>query len=170
MYLPKSKYSKPIYTRGDELTVMSTGKPYVGWYFEIYNGKVYKGKDPDSAGAELKKISSGVEKPSLRFTPDAITPPELTDSVTTFKRYFLQDKRNKQIIEVNINKFNFFSAKSYIIGVVIKWNMKGPAADSVEKGYRFIGTASKNKETVSAFALNIPELPKFIEDYSEFVV
>jgi hypothetical protein len=63
MYLPKSKYSKPIYTRGDELTVMSTGKPYVGWYFEIYNGKVYKGKDPDSAGAELKKISSGVEKP-----------------------------------------------------------------------------------------------------------
>lgn len=170
MYLPKSKYSKPVYTQGDDLTDKRTGKPYVGWYFEIYNGKIFKGKDPESAGDELKKKSSGLEAPSIRFTPDAVTPPELTDTVVDFDRYFLQDKRNKQIIEVGIDKYNYFSSKSYIIGVTVKWYIKGPASDLVKKGYRFIGAASKNKQAVQVFSNNIKELPDHIEDYSEFVV
>ncbi len=170
MYLPKSKYSKPVYTQGDELTELSTGKPYIGWYFEIYNGKVFQGKDPESAKKELKKKSSGIAASTIRFTSDVIEAPEPKEGIDYFKRYFLQDKRNKVLIEVKIDKYNFFTSKSYIVGVEVKWNTKGPSQDSVEKGYRYIGTASKNKELISSFSSYIKELPNFIQDYSEFVV
>jgi hypothetical protein len=55
MYYPKSQIKTNLYTNGEEYVVKSTQKPYLGWYYEVSNGKKFIGKSP-STGRDFEIV------------------------------------------------------------------------------------------------------------------
>ena len=99
MYLPKSKYKEAKYTRGEEF-LLPDGKPYTGWCFEIYTKDVLTGKFPGENNQLLTRIDKDAEtKNTLNFIPERINESTLDRTKKTFKRYYIQDTRNKRIIK-----------------------------------------------------------------------
>ena len=59
MYIPKNKIKTNLYTRGDEYQNISTGINYTGYYWKMYDGKIYTGKNPnEKPTVELIDIES----------------------------------------------------------------------------------------------------------------
>lgn len=169
MYLPKSKYKAAKYTRGEEFTLPS-GKPYTGWYFETYKQEFYTGESPGTNNKLLTQLSKGsVEENTLRFIPQRVDESTLDRTKPTFKRYYIQDTRNKRIIEVLKETYYKFTSKIYIKGVEVEWRIKGPAETVFKGKYLYEGAESKNKKTIEGFNNLIPGLKDYIKDYKEFV-
>jgi hypothetical protein len=77
MYIPKNKIKTNLYTRGEEYQNIVTGVPYTGYYWTMYTGKIFTGKNPDSKPQEeLIQISA---------TTDNIW--DLTSQEQTFQQY-----------------------------------------------------------------------------------
>ena len=53
MYIPANRMITNLYTRGDELKNAATGVPYIGSYWEMYNGTIFTGKNPNDKPSEL---------------------------------------------------------------------------------------------------------------------
>ena len=47
MYYPKSQITTNLYTNGKEYFLSTTGEPYKGFYYLLFNGLRYTGKNPD---------------------------------------------------------------------------------------------------------------------------
>ena len=63
MYIPKNKIKTNLYTRGDEYQNISTGINYTGYYWKMYDGKIYTGKNPnEKPTVELIDIESNMNK------------------------------------------------------------------------------------------------------------
>ena len=59
MYIPKNKIKTNLFTRGDEYQNKSTGESYTGYYWKMYNGKIFTGKNPnEKPSVELRDIES----------------------------------------------------------------------------------------------------------------
>lgn len=169
MYLPKSKYKEPKYTRGEEF-LLPDGKPYTGWCFEIYTKEVLTGKSPGTNNILLTSIDKNSKADqTLRFIPERIDEATLDRTKPTFKRYYVQDTRNRRIIEVRSESYYKFTAKTYIKGIELDWRIKGPAETVFKGKYLYEGAESKNKKTVEGFNNLIPGLKDYITDYKEFV-
>ena len=52
MYIPKNKIKTNLYTRGDEYQNVNSGIPYTGYYWTMYNGKIFTGKNPNEKPTE----------------------------------------------------------------------------------------------------------------------
>lgn len=169
MYLPKSKYSEPKYTQGD-LYTKENGEPYIGWYFQTYDEKYYTGKLPTKKSKPIFNQShSDLEVTEVKFSNDRVRPTEKDYQQEYFNRYFLEDRRNKNIIEVKKSKYLKFSKKSYINSTTVKWNLSKPV-DNLKKGsYIYFGSAAKNKETILEAEKHIKKLSSVIKNYGEFV-
>ena len=77
MYIPKNKIKTNLYTRGEEYQNIVTGIPYTGYYWSMYTGKFFTGKNPDTKPQEeIIKISA---------TTDSIW--DLTSQEQTFQQY-----------------------------------------------------------------------------------
>jgi hypothetical protein len=170
MYLPESKYSEPKYTRGDEYT-LSNGSEYVGWYFIAYTGEVFTGKQPLSTSERLFLIEPVTDsfRESLKFVSENILPTEQDYTQGKFVRYFLQDKRNKGIIEVSKDRFLDSYNLNYILSAKVEWILKGPAEDTKFGPYIHFGAASQNKENILKAEKTIVGLSSYIKSYSKFV-
>jgi len=169
MYLPKSQYKKAVYTRGQEF-FLPDGKPYIGWCFEIYTKDVYTGKSPGQGNIKLTRGDKGSTVDNkLRFIPERVDESTLDRTKPTFKRYYIQDTRNKRIIEVLKEKYYEFTRKTYIKGIELDWRIKGPAETIFKGKYLYEGAEKKNKTTVEGFNNLIPGLKDYISDYKEFV-
>lgn len=173
MYLPKSKYSKPLHTPGNEFSL--NGKEYRGWYIKTYKGQYYTGKSFSSQSQLLIKlvtesnvIDANINDP-FRFYNTVNTPLPKDRANGKFTRYFLQDTRNKKIIEVNKEKYDLFRVKKYITRENIEWIIKGPSENLEINGYTYYGAAHQNKLTVHTLESKIPGITNFIKNYSEFV-
>lgn len=170
MYLPKSKYNKPKYTRGDELTLES-GKSYTGWYFSTYKGEYYTGKEPSDNSDKLilQNDSDSHTSTIPGFQTQLNIPTEKDYSKGFFTRYFVQDKRTKKMIEVGKEKYDKLSSLSYVKTVLVDWNLTSPAQDVKKGPYIYFGSASKNKEAIIEAEKTIPQLSSMIKNYAEFV-
>lgn len=169
MYLPKSKYSKPKYTRGDQFELLN-GTDYIGWYFKTYRDEYFTGKAPTSKSQKLKElIKDDTGDTGRQFVNDYVKPTEEDYENGFITRFFLQDVRNKSIIEVKQTKYNTLRKLPYINGVKIDWVLTSPAQDGVKNGYIFFGSASKNKELVLEAEKVIKNLSSTIKSYGEFV-
>ena len=59
MYIPKNRIKTNLYTRGDEYKNIRTGEEYIGYYWSMYNGTIYTGKNPNEKPSEqLIKIET----------------------------------------------------------------------------------------------------------------
>ena len=47
MYIPKNRMTTNLYTRGEEYKNVATGIPYIGYYWKMYNGTTFTGKNPN---------------------------------------------------------------------------------------------------------------------------
>lgn len=168
MYIPKSKYSTPKHTPGDEFTL--DGRNYIGWYIQLSTGEYYTGR---SFNASSKKLISSTEttelKPYLSFIPVNVSPTPRDKTNLKWTRYFLQDQRNKRIIEVDKAKFDSFKIKNYITRGTLEWELKGPAENLNVDGYLYYGAAHQNKLKAEKLEKTIPGITSFIKDYSQFV-
>jgi len=46
-YIPKSRIQPNLYTAGKDYVIQSTLEPYTGYYYRIYTGQIFTGKNPD---------------------------------------------------------------------------------------------------------------------------
>jgi hypothetical protein len=58
MYYPKSQVKTGLYTNGSEYVVSTTQQDYIGYYFEVSNGKKYTGTNPNNSAIELTPFNS----------------------------------------------------------------------------------------------------------------
>jgi len=57
MYIPKNRITTNLYTSGNEYKDVQTGEPYTGFYWTMYNGTIFTGKNPnEKPSIELIKI------------------------------------------------------------------------------------------------------------------
>jgi len=170
MYLPKSKYITK-YSTGDEF-IKPDGSAYTGYYVETYKGNFYEGKEFNSKSKKLTDIRAlnefnlGVSD----FVNDTIKPTEKDYKKGSFVRYFLQDKRNKQIIEVNKKNFLNLKKENYTIALKIEWILSQPLEDLNKGPYIYFGARTQNKESVEKAEKQIKGLSEFIFNYGQFVV
>lgn len=169
MYLPKSKYSSPKYTRGNEF-ILESGKAYTGWYFKTYKGEAFTGKIPSKTSDILISIDdddSNVQ--TLRFKDDIIRPTQSDYDQGYITRYFVQDKRNKVIVEVNKKNYLEFGKLSYTTTYSLDWNLTSPAEDVKKGPYIYFGSANKNRELSLKAEETMPGFIDKIKSFSKFV-
>lgn len=72
MSIPKSQTQTDLYTNGEEFNYVSTGQPYVGYYWKLSNGTFYTGKNPqDLPSNQLVRATSNFE--NLPNSPEPIS-------------------------------------------------------------------------------------------------
>jgi len=175
MYIPKGQISKPKRTSGDKF-IKSDGSKYIGSYFEDKSGNAFTGAKPSSSTEGLIRVNDeqtnvdefGVNIPKPKYTSEFILPTETDHEKGFFIRYFLQDKRNKKIIEVKKDKFEYFKNFRYITSLEVKWLLTNPI-ENINKGpYIFFGSASRNKENISNIT-EIEGIETMFKNYYEFI-
>ena len=58
MYIPKNRIKTNLYTRGNEYKNIRTGEEYIGYYWSMYNGTLFTGKNPnDKPSEQIIKIT-----------------------------------------------------------------------------------------------------------------
>jgi len=172
MYLPKSKYTGPLYTP-EGLYVYEDGTPFSGAYFVTYKNEAYEGKFPAEAGSRIKLKVTYLAEQAIdnALAAEGFYPQPTSADYTrgTFQRYYIQDIRNRNIKEVS--SIGFKTAKKLPIyrAVEITWTLSGPVADSKINSYLVIGAENKNRQAVQDATAQIRDLGRFITDFAEFV-
>lgn len=167
MYYPKSKYSSPKYTAGNELEY--GGKPYKGWYVITYKDEYLSGKLPSRDSKTLSLINKKQKVRTPKIYSEKVEPNSGDYTNGTWRRYLLQDKRSKKIVEVSKQKFDSYKNVSYIVNEYIDWILKGPSGNVVVKKYTYYGAAHRNKEAALKLEEKMPGVSEFFKDYSKFV-
>lgn len=166
MGLPKSKYSDPLHTPGNEFTL--NGKDYIGWYIKTYQNKYYTGKVLDGTSklikpVEIKKLFEPV------FSEQAPSPSIYAREKGEWKRFFIQKKSNLKIVEVDKDRFDTFKNTSQYAKGTLVWKIKGPADNQRINGYVYFGASHINRLNTEALENTIKGITEHIKDYSEFV-
>jgi hypothetical protein len=170
MYLPKSKYITK-YSTGNEF-IKPDGSYYIGAYVETYKGNFYEGKEFNSDSKKLIDTRSSKEfKQNVgSFKNSNVKPTDKDYKKGIFTRYIVQDKRNKEIIEVTEDKFANLSRQNYIRSVKLEWILSQPLEDLNEGPYIYFGARTQNKESVDKAEKVIKGISQFIFNYGQFVV
>ena len=135
-YYPLSQITTNLYTNGGELFILSTGEPYVGYYYQLSTEKYFSGKTPqDLPSVELSSTSLQLPvfensyNPVLPYTKlsddfdnrdypkyasitkslpyyDPILPTQQDYQNGVFQRFFCKKVNENQYIEINKNIFD----------------------------------------------------------------
>lgn len=180
-YLPKNRY-KVLYTNGNELVYKDTNKPYIGYYIELFNGKLFAGSDIENLKGKLtrlrpkkyKNISYNsvnnrvysiieAERTSkqgrYQQIPSASPLPTIVDySKGFFIRYFATRLNTKTYIEISQDVFENFN-KYYNTNLYkvffLRWSLK---ANSEEE----------NQKTLLKYITTLPNLNKFLTNLGQY--
>ena len=177
-YIPKGSYRKAKSTNGNEFVELISKEPYKGFYIEDSKGKFYGGKTPQENGPELievkrnealfKKLGIGLVGLVGGFFSRKPTQSERDNGV--LQRYFLQDRNNKKITEVD--KETYLQAQKELVNTNFAqadWIIKGPAENKMFGNYPYEGAESKNKKTIQALESQMKGISTFITDYKYLV-
>jgi len=181
-YYPKAKYSKPKSAQREEFIVKRTQEYYKGTYVKTSDNKYFSGKSPMDTEEELQKVTSDVEEAGVDigllfgilagslggFFIKKLTQNEKQKGVA--KRYFVQDKNNKKIVETD--KATYLQTQKQVTNrsfAEADWIIKGPAEDMMFGNYPYEGAESKNKKTIQALEKTMPGISTFITDYKYLV-
>jgi len=172
MWLPKIKIKTPDKDAIGNV-VDETGKQFLGSFFETYKGELFSGTKPTSDSQPLESLDRleaehGDDKTSI-FKVEFVPPTEKQLANGTFKRYFLQDKRTKNIVEITKGKFDNLETNLYTQKVSLDWTLTPPAKDVYFNGVRFDGAETKNRQTIQQASQTIEGLQDYIKDYAQFV-
>jgi len=179
-YYPETKFSKPKSAGLGGFIEKISQQPYKGFYVETFDKKYYSGKTPMDTGIELQKVINILVEDAARigtnilltsitgFFAKKLTKGEIQNGVA--KRYFIQDRNNKKITE--IEKQAYLQAQKQLVNtnfLEVDWIIKGPAEDKMFGNYSFEGAESKNKKAIQALELQMKGISTFITDYKYLV-
>ena len=172
MFLPKSKYTGPLYTP-EGVYVYEDGSPFSGAFFITYDNKAYEGTGPAKAGSRIilkavylaQQAAMDLGKVSIYFP----SPTDQDYERGTIKRYFVKDRRNSMIKEVDQVTFKKLRVVPVFTRLQITWKIIGPVADSKLNSYIVPGTEGINKKTVEDAEVQMRGIISYITDYTEFV-
>jgi hypothetical protein len=68
-YYPKKMVNAGLYTQGNEYVDALNGKPYSGYYHQLYNGQVYSGKDPRDPNRKPLTEAQNSKKQTTQVLP-----------------------------------------------------------------------------------------------------
>ncbi len=134
-YYPKNKIKTNLYTQGGEYINSETQEVYVGYYYELYNGKFFSGKEPGdypntplikqkpyieedgksyivyNKGSEKIKDYlklNGIDPNSKKIIPQShiLTTSNINYEKNKITRYFLKQINKEIYLEVNEKTFN----------------------------------------------------------------
>ena len=168
MYIPKSKYKAPKFTRGNEFTFVD-GKPYIGWYIELFNGNYLTGKAPVSNSKSLVPVEIPTVKVDITLST-VIIPTEKDYNNGFFFRYFTFDNRTRKIKEVNLETFRNLQQKGYITGVRLRWRLTSPGDDLIINGYKYEGSGTVNEREIQRAEQQIPGIREILNNPKQFVL
>lgn len=177
-YAPKGSYRKAKSTNGDEFIEVLTKTPYKGFYIEDSRGNFYGGKTPQEGGPELIRIrdnknllkKTGLSLLGLLGGFFLAKPTKSQRDSGVLQRYFLQDKNNNKITEVD--RETYLQAQKQLANTNFAqadWIIKGPAEDKMFGNYPYEGAESKNKKTIQALEPQMKGISTFITDYKYLV-
>lgn len=171
MFLPKIKTA--IRTGNIELP---DGNTKAGTFIETFLGKFLFNDNKttvDENAVEVVNLDLGEITSQLNiestFKTTLPQPSEKDLKKGSFKRYFIQDKRNKNINEVSKDKFSKFDNDIFTEKIAIDWILTPPAKDVYFNGKKFEGSESKNKNTILIASQKLRGLNDYITDYAEFI-
>lgn len=169
MALPRSKYSEPFHTPGNEFTL--DGKNYVGWYVITYKDQYVAGKTVERGSKRIIPITAQTSDiDSVKVFVEQKVEPTVDDRVQgMWRRYFIQNNKSLHIIEVTKERHNAYKNTSGFTVASLDWDLTSPAENVTRGPYTYYGSAHKNREATKALDSRIKELSSYIKDYSEFV-
>jgi hypothetical protein len=141
MYYPSSQIKTNLYTNGGEYIISTTKENYIGYFYELSNGKKYTGKStndkpnilleknniifnpsepshPSNTGVDQSIATIGDYPTSLKSrerllpTPNPTKPTQKDYDLGAFQRYFC--KKNNELIYIEVDKktYNLFQIQS----------------------------------------------------------
>lgn len=175
-FLPKHKQIKGGKVNGI-LVDMKTGNKYLGKFVRDHKGQYYKGESVSPKADKLRLIpfSHDHNEPD-KFGTEMVTyyprPTEKDYSKGTFTRYFVKDKRNGKIYELNKKRFILFKREGRTTNKLLKldWYITGNPEDQEIKGYLYPGLKAKNADVTKQANKVLPGIrSQFLKDPSQFV-
>lgn len=177
-YLPEGSYRKARSTNGREFIELVSKTPYKGFYIEDSRGNFYGGKTPQEDGPDLLRVvnngdllrKAGLGLLGLVGGFFLAKPTKSQRDSGVLQRYFLQDKNNKKITEVD--KETYLQAQKELANTNFAqadWIIKGPAENKMFGKYPYEGAESKNKKTIQALESQMKGISTFITDYKYLV-
>ena len=116
-YIPKNKIQTNLYTAGGEYAYALSKVEYVGYYYKLYNGKLYTGSTPNTPNSkelipiEVVESLGGTNPTSIPVPYSPLLPTPQDYKIGVFTRYF-NLKRNQTIFtEINQDAYNKFQQK-----------------------------------------------------------
>jgi hypothetical protein len=131
-YIPKNKIKSNLYTQGGEFIYVSNNEGYAGDYHELYNGKFFTGKTPNSANIKELKRSTPIQ-PTNAPTSLLSDPPPPNTSLPLlptsqdykngeFVRYFICRRNQPLFVEINKATFTQYVQKDS----TVSWRLYKP--------------------------------------------
>ena len=168
--LHKQVVNPPIDGR---LVYPDTKQLYTGEYVRDYRGNYYQGTEASFNTDLLEFIPNNPDRPTEVLDNAHRTPQESDYEKGTFRRYFVKDRRNNQIIEVDKTRYDLErkERKIYRITHQLDWIISGRIQDyTFENGYTYPGVAARNQLIVDAAEKVLPGIgQQVLFNTSQFV-
>jgi hypothetical protein len=168
MYLPKTKYKNKVSTGLQVKT--PNGLPYRGNFIELYDGRVYQGKDIENLGSELVNPKLNLNRFNiLELLKGSVIIPTPQDYINQFFiRYFLQSTLPKKTVEVSQEVFVKAQNFSQLQVTSFKWRLVGYREDTVKNGVVFKGLSTYNSEEILKIVNEFPKIKVILSNLTQF--
>lgn len=173
MYLPKSKYR--ILNKVDgKLIDPETKEEYTGTFIKDYKKRYYKGSIPKRTPESLEFIPNNapISISEFVFKNDYVEPTEKDYKRKFYLRYFIQDTRDRKIVEVKVDSFiqAIRNPVLYRKPLRIEWELSQPLEDTIFKGFKYEGSRTKNIKTTERAEEILPGITEqHLSDPAQFV-
>ena len=130
MYYPKSQIKPNLYTNGNRYILSTTQEEYTGYYYEISNGQIYTGKNPQDG-------------PNILLLP-------ITESFFDTNPLFLPTESISDIAEVNnliIPQSTISFLTSPTVRSIPKFNLTLPTSQNQQNGQFTRYFCKRNNDT-----------------------
>ena len=177
MWLPPFKIIKGLFAVSGQFT-LDNGSDYVGPYHSTVDNGNFTGSEPSK---DSKKLNPTLERIAAsdpfvdthndlkKARVELVYPVPENYKRGFFIRYFVNDTRNGDIVEVNEKSYKRYAKELYIKGATVKWILEKPLKDIFMSGFLYKGAATRNIENVNEASFKIPNLKEYITDYGQFV-
>ena len=165
-YIPKNKIQTNLYTSGGEYTTVDK-EIYVGYYYKLYNGKIFTGRNQDDKpNLELLPLTLGEDRlyPSTSnvslYSPLFPTPQDYQNG--EFTRYFLIRRNQLFFSETSKNTYDEYVSKKPTVywrtyrPFSLKWQLTGDIS-RVAQVNRNITSLIETRENVTGLGLYLQE-------------
>lgn len=153
--------------------MLSDGTTKVTNFLETFNGKFFLGTELKSDSEEVIGVDvredNSVANAEPIFKNEIVEPSTKELNKGTFKRYFLQDLRSKNIVEISQKAFKTTARDLSVKKISVDWILTPPAKDIYYDGTKYEGSETKNKKNIKNISKDFEGLDQYIQDYAQYI-